>query len=122
MSDSDFNGLVLDSDDYEGKINHIETPHGRTRNRNGALSEADQSILRSALRKLMRIARIGRPEAIYDASAAARTFTDGRTIGGNEESGEISEIEEENLTRERQTIFGLMRGFTKFLQGETNGC
>ena len=74
MSDSDFEGLVLDPNDYEDGINHIAIPHERTRHRNGALTEADQSIFRSVLGKLTRIARIARPEAIYDPSAAARTF------------------------------------------------
>ena len=74
VSDSDFEGLVLDSNDYEDKINHIEIPHERTRQRNGALTEECQAISRSVLGELMRIARIARPEAIGDASAAARTF------------------------------------------------
>ena len=43
--------------------------------------------------ELMWIGRIARQWAIYDASATARTFAEGRIIEGNEESGEISGIE-----------------------------
>ena len=52
----------------------------------------------------MWIARIARPEAIYDASAAARTFPEARIIEENEEGGDISETGEEDLTREEKTI------------------
>ena len=37
-------GLVLDSDDYEDKINHIAISHERTRRWNDALTEEEQSI------------------------------------------------------------------------------
>ena len=77
VSDSDFEGLILDSDNYEDKIDQIEIAHERENQRNGSLTEASQSILRSELWKLMRIARTARPGAIYDASAAAQTFIEG---------------------------------------------
>ena len=70
---------------------------------------------------LMWIARIAQPEAIYAASATARTFPEGRIIEENEESGQISEIEED-LTREKKNDFWNMPRFTKSLQGKTNGC
>ena len=76
VGDSDFEGLVLDYNDYEGKINHIEIPHDRKRRGNGALTEADQSILRSGSGELMWIARIARHGEIYDASFAAQTSTE----------------------------------------------
>ena len=50
MSDSDSDGLVLDTNDYEDKINHIEISLERSRQRNEALTEEEQSILRSELR------------------------------------------------------------------------
>ena len=74
VSGSDPDGVILDPDNYEGGINHIEIPHERARHRNGALM-AGQTILRSELGKLMRIARIPRPGAIYDSSVAAQTFS-----------------------------------------------
>ena len=63
----------------------------------------------------MRVARIARPGAIYDASAAARTFPECGTIAENGEIVEISEIGEADLTRDRASDFGHMPGFTKFL-------
>ena len=71
MSDPDCDGLILDPDNYEDKINHIEIPHGGSKKIPEALTEADQAILRSELWKLMRAARIARPGAICDASATA---------------------------------------------------
>ena len=76
-TDSDTECVILDSDNYGGGINQIEIPHERARRRNGDVTEEGQTILRSALRKLMRIARIARTGAIDDASAAAQTFPDG---------------------------------------------
>ena len=106
VSDSDCDVLVLDSNDYEDKINHIEFPHGRTRHRNGALTGEGQSISRSALGKLMRIARIARPGAIYDDSAAARTSPKAELSKKMKKlGGEIPEIED--LTREKKTISGI---------------
>ena len=76
-----FRGIILDSDNYEGGgVNHIGIPHERARRRNEALAEAEQSISRSELGKLTSAARIARPGAIYDASAAAPTFPVGKMV------------------------------------------
>ena len=80
INDSDFSGVVSDSNKYEGRINHIEISHERTRTPEEPLTEAEQSTSRSELWKLMRSARIARPGAVYDASAAAQTFSDGEII------------------------------------------
>ena len=73
----DFDGAIFYPNKYEDKINHIGISHARTRAPEKPLVEADQSIFRSEIRKSMRVARIARPCAIYDASAAAQTFSDG---------------------------------------------
>ena len=66
----------------------------------GILTENEQTILGSELGTLMWIARIARPGAIYDASAAAQTFSTGELIkfggcgnliSGNEEKESFSE-------------------------------
>ena len=75
-------GIILDADKYDGEINNIGISHGRTRAPEEPSAEADQSILRSELGKLMWIARLARPGAIYDASADAQTFADGKLMGG----------------------------------------
>ena len=95
MRDSDFDGSVLNPYDYEENINHIEIPHERTRHRNGALAKEEKAIARSELWKLMLIARIARHGAIYDDSAAAQTFPEGNITAENEESEDISKIEED---------------------------
>ena len=59
-------GIISDYNNYEGRINQIEIPHERARRRNDALTEEEeQTILRSKLGKLMWVARIARPGAIY---------------------------------------------------------
>ena len=78
LSDSECGCVILVPDNYGGKINQIEIPHERAMRRNGALTEAEQSILRSGLGELMWIARTARAGAIYDAAAAARNFSDGK--------------------------------------------
>ena len=82
VRDPDCEGIILAPCNYGDKINHIEMPHGRER-RAESLTEGDQSILRPELWKLIRVARISRKGAIYEASAAAQTFTDGG-IGDSE--------------------------------------
>ena len=47
--DPDSEGIILDPDNYEGEINHIEISHERKRRRNDALTEAEQTISRSEL-------------------------------------------------------------------------
>ena len=44
VSDSDYDGIMLDSDNYEGAINHIEIPRDRTRHRNKSLTEEEHAI------------------------------------------------------------------------------
>ena len=50
---SNSDGVIRDSDNYDGGINHIEISHERAIRRNGALKEAEQTILRLELGKLM---------------------------------------------------------------------
>ena len=90
--------MVLASNKYEGEVNRIEIPHGRMMEPGEILTENEQTTLRSELGKLMWIARIARPGAIYDASASAQTFATGEMMDFLEEAeGEessLSEIEE----------------------------
>ena len=51
VSDSDFGDLILDSDNYVGKINQIEIAHERTNRRTDALAMGEQAVLRSGLGK-----------------------------------------------------------------------
>ena len=80
VNNEEFNGVTLDSNNYEGEINHIGISHKRTRTPNEPLTEDEQTISRSELGKLIRIARIARHGAIYDASAAAYMFPGGGTF------------------------------------------
>ena len=74
VSNDEFAGIIPDSDNYEGEINHIGISRERTRHPDEALTGEANSVLRSELGELMRIAR---PDSIYDASVATRTFTGG---------------------------------------------
>ena len=79
-NDGDFEGAVLDSDKYENEINQIEIPHERTMEPGEILTEKEQTTLRSELGKLIWIALIARPGAIYDASASAQTSPTGEMM------------------------------------------
>ena len=64
----DFKGVILDSNNYEDKINHIEIPQARSKQKDDFLIDEEQSAAMSELGKLMWIARIARHGAIHDAS------------------------------------------------------
>ena len=71
-SDSDFDGLMPDSGNYDG-VSRIEI---RIKGREKSKSFCDGRTIRFYVRnygKLMRAARIARQGAIYDAPAAAQT-------------------------------------------------
>ena len=46
IKNDDFEGIVLDSNGYEDKINHIEVPHERMMAIGGILTENEQTISR----------------------------------------------------------------------------
>ena len=77
VDNGDLDRVASGSGKYEGEVNHIEIPHARTRAPKEPLGAAGKTTSRSEIGKLMRIARIARPGAIYDASAAAHTFSYG---------------------------------------------
>ena len=52
VNDSDFEGFVPDSNNYEDKINQIEIPHERAKARNEALTEAKQSTFAIGIMKI----------------------------------------------------------------------
>ena len=81
IKNDDFDGIFLDSNGYGEQVNHIEIPHGRMMAIGEILTENEQAISRSELWKLLWIARIARPGAIYDASASAQPFPNRRNDG-----------------------------------------
>ena len=91
---SDFERIVLDSDNYEGGINQIEIPRERADRRSNDLTEEEQATFRLELGKLMWIERTARPGAIYDASAAARKFPGGKMADSKEGNGDFSKFGE----------------------------
>ena len=82
-------GIILDSDNYEGGIKHIEISYERTRTPDEPSTEDEETISRAELGKLMWVARIASPGAIYDSSAAALTFSGGELFDVLERCGEI---------------------------------
>ena len=100
-----FDGAISGPNKYDEEVNHIGIPHDRTRASGEPLAEAGLSIFLSGIGKSMMAARIGRPGAIYDASAAAQTLSWGgcsiRWLGmkispKNEENGDFQK-ERENV-------------------------
>ena len=69
-----FPGETLSSNNCEGEIQYITILPDSANKKGDPLTSEEQFALRSELRELMRIARIARTEALYDASVAARTF------------------------------------------------
>ena len=72
VGDSDSDGLISDSHNYEGGINQIGPPNERG-HRIAASTEGERAILRPEFGGLMRIARIARPGASYDTSATTQS-------------------------------------------------
>ena len=62
---------------YEDKIKSIEISHARMRTPHEPITESELSISRTELGELTWIARMARPELIYDAAAAAQVFPKG---------------------------------------------
>ena len=117
VSGADSDGVILDPDNYDGEINHIEIPHERARQRNETLKEEDRAILRSEIEKLLRISRIARPVAIYDASAAARDFSVGKMVDILEEKMTFPKMKKEKTHRKKSRtilssyrVFGILQG------------
>ena len=85
----------------------------------GISTENEQTELRSELGKLMWVARIARPGAIYDASAAAQTISveemkcfSEEEEEEDEEEKEVQEIEEFCYSKEEEEdLFDHMPGF-----------
>ena len=72
-SNSKFEGITPDPNNYEDRNNHNAISHERTRQPDEALTQDGQAIVRSELWKSMWVARIARRGAIYDESADAQT-------------------------------------------------
>ena len=114
--------VILDSDNYEGEINHIEILRERTNHRNESLmeEEEEQSAWRSELWKLMWVARIASPVAIYDDSAASRTFSGGGNgrIFGRIRRRHFRKWEKEDPPAKSNKGFGRIQGgFSEFYRG-----
>ena len=62
----------------------------------------------------MWIARIARPGAIYDASAASHTFSTGELVGFLGEENSLSENEEKEPISEEEEDFDHIPGFADF--------
>ena len=96
-SNAEFGCIIPDSANYEDAIHRIEIPHERTRHPDASLTVEEPTILRLELGKLMWIALIARPGSIYDASAAAQTFSGGRMVDVAEGKEDISENGENGI-------------------------
>ena len=72
------------------------------------------------IRELMRISRIARPGAIYDASATSQTFTERVNCRcSNREWGDSEYGKEENIQTEIRSDFGHMPGYQGFWRNST---
>ena len=103
-------GIIPDSVNYGEEINHIEISHERTRTPNEPLAEDEQTISRSELGKLMRVARIALPGAIYDASAARKHFMGVNMIEVLEEKDGFSEMRERKIFRKKVRMIFRTKG------------
>ena len=67
-------GVNLSPGNYEGGMRYIAILQRRDKQKKETTTEEAQFELRSELGEIMRIARIARPGALYDASVTAQTF------------------------------------------------
>ena len=119
----EFKGVILDPNNYEDKINHVEISHARSKEKDDCLTEEEQSVMRSELGKLMWLARIARPDAIYDVSAAAQNFANFKP--GNcdgEISNEENEEENDNVDVPKPSYFVYIPWFRKFASGKSKNA
>ena len=63
-----------------GKIRNIEIPQRRTRTPSEILTETELSIFKSGIDKLTWIARMERPDLMYDVFEAAKVFQEKEII------------------------------------------
>ena len=121
VNNGNFNGTILGPNNNEGEINHIGISHERTQRTRAPkepLTEEAQAILRSELGRLMWAARIARPGAIYDDSAAAQTFSDGELMNVLEIGGGILGNEEKEAPEdEEKEYFGHVPCFARPMRG-----
>ena len=86
-NNEEFQGLSMGANRYEDKIKSIEISPARMRTPHEPLTEGDISISRTELGKLTRIARMARPELIYDSAAAAQVISNGEIINVSKKGG-----------------------------------
>ena len=75
MGTADSEGIILDSNNFEGEINHIEIPHERKRQPDESLTEEDHSISRAELGKSMCVLRELRSRARFTTHRPPRELS-----------------------------------------------
>ena len=112
-------GVISGSGKYGDRVSHIEIAQARTRSPKETLTGEEQAIFRPELGKLIWIARIARPGAIYDASAAAQTFPDGELKDVFGEGGGILENGGSwSFRRRKKRRFRTQARFPQFVSGK----
>ena len=102
-----------------GEIDHIGIAHEGTSHRNGAQTEEEETISRSELGKLIRIARIERPGATYDAPGAAQTFPAGKMMDILEEREDFPKMAKKKISRKSaRVILSTYRAFHNFTRNK----
>ena len=75
----------MERNGYGGKIEYFGISHDRTGTPHEPLKGSELSISRTELGKLTWVARMARPDLIYDVAAAAQVFSKGEITAGGEE-------------------------------------
>ena len=78
--DRNTQGVSMGANGFEDKIKSIGISHERTRTPNVPLTETELSILRTELGKLTWIARIDRPDLMYEVFDSAQISPKGEII------------------------------------------
>ena len=104
-------GISTSTNDSEDKIKLIEISHGRTRTPHEPLKDKELSIFQTEIGKLTRIARMARPDLMYDIFDEARTFSKKDKIGEKSEKQITKEEVEEKGTGGKTDDFSHIPGF-----------
>ena len=112
----DFKGVILDSNNYEDKINHIEISQARSKQKDDFLTYEEQSAMRSEIGKLTWLARIARPGAIYDSPAATRNFANFKLAGCDGVSFKENEGRGTNADKHKPIDSEHIPGFKNFAE------
>ena len=113
VGDADSEGIILDSDNYEGEINHMGIPHERTRQRNRAIGRRTSNFAVGIRKLVVGCANCTTGRDLRGIGHRANLFA-GRNDRYFGTKGDFSENEEKGDSQKARMILGTYRAFRNF--------